>query len=427
MQDSHMVSIMDHVFRHESDVLLDLERLAYLQKIYMTDITVGACMHVITHHVVPEQSIRVMRDNEDILFEHHEREKLETMANAMLMQIVSWGFVVFTTSPQMRCIALAEIDSIRLRPGENELIGALRGGSTAQNITITNAFDASPLSDGTLTSMIAKIAHHVRFKRALSERVITIENQKVKPNIYCETDTHIDKTLRPESGIISSERAQNPRGTFAESNQMRRMKTRDFTQKQREWTAKQNQAYLDEMQEAVRDSYDTYDDDIPEAHFHAIPEGLKLSKLVTAEGRSDYVQIMRSVSQKICAVFAVPRSMLINDSVARADTEATHACFRIGLRRYRRHISHGLSLCCSMAYGETLTAYLPDAYYGGTEELLKLYILGAIPYEKYVSVSCDMFNLQHVQGSIDPLTAEERKDIAIECMKSMVTQHHGRT
>jgi len=409
---------MENPFTHQSDVLLDLERLKYLQKIYATDVTVGACMHVIAHHVVAENSIRLMNGDDEVHLEQHEQTRIEKMANDMLMQIVSWGFVVFTTSPRMRCVAISELASIYLRPGENELIGCLRDNATAKNVTIVNAFDASPLSDGSYTSMISKIVEHVRFKATLTSNVITIENQKVRPDIYCETEQ--GPILHENRGIIQLDGRSKTREERHSSN--------TFTQKERELNARRNQNYLDKMQDLERDAHDNVEgEDIPDTKLHAIPEGLKLSKILTSEGRSDYVQILRSISQRICAVFAVPRSMLINDSVARADTEATHAFFRIGLRRYRKHISHALSVCCSIVLSETIIVKLPDAYYGGTEELLKLYIIGAITFEKYALISRNLFNLQSDHIPEDPLTLDERKDVALECMKSMVTQHHGRT
>lgn len=410
---------MENTLDHFDDVYLDVEHLKNLQRIYSTDITVGSCINVLTHYLVPERRMRIARRGVELDIEPNMLDRLDSMAHEMFMQILCWGFVMFTTKPQLRCVSIGEIASIRLQIGSNKLIGTLHRGATSQDITIINAFGASPLSDGTFSSTIAKIERHVKFAKVITDRAISIETQKVHPDIYCESNIEEPLVQQTRRGIVYETRHTPSAADFTYASH-------------REDAARKQQEFLDEMQDEARDAHD-YPLPLgvppPNANFHVVPEGLKMKQILTAEGRSDYVHLQRVVSQSICAVFGVPRSMLINDSVARADTSATHTCFRISLRRYRKHLTHALSVCCSILYGDTVTVDLPDAYHGGSEELLKLYLLGAIPFDQYAETLMEHFNIQKRidEPFIDPLDAKQRADIAIQCMQSMVTQHHGRT
>ena len=190
------------------------------------------------------------------------------------------------------------------------------------------------------------------------------------------------------------------------------------------------QSVLSDMQAAAdhdtRRKTSSYRGHTPKQNYMALPPGTKVSKVITAQARTDLVSVVRMVSQHICALFGVPRSMLINDSVARADTAGTHDCFRISLKRYRKHVKHVLAIAAMVRYDEPIDIVLPDAFHGPSEELTKMYLFSMITYPKYCAMFCDHYNTTALPAE-DPLSQEQKSLLAADCMQSMVTQHHGRT
>jgi len=423
-------------------VEIDTNFLNYLQRLYNNNITVGACVNILSHYLLPERQITLKKAHEDVNIDlsDTEADHWDVFASEVFQQVLCFGFVIFTDTPYQRCLSPSTFDRIEFDSSTMEIHAT--HSFLSKNTTpvhVINAFNATPLSDGTVTSVMSRIAPEIEFMKSLHRHALTIETQKIHPDVYCETtvaqekQTFVKRSAASESlvtreRIVMNDPSYTERSTHVFGGPTKRAKE----------VMDQQQQLLDNMQIQVEDDLamkELYGADKtnlqinrPVQSLHALPPDLRIQKVFSTTARGDLVQLTRMNEQKVCAVLGVPRSMLINDSVARADTQATHDCFRVSLKRYRKHVSHALSVAASITFGESVNVFLPDSYHGPPEELLKLYILGVISYETYAKTIRTMYNLTEMQDTlVVPLTDEQRGELVVNCMQSMVTQHHGRT
>ena len=351
-----------------------------------------------------------------------EQDEWDVFAMEMFTQITCWGFVIF--SDTLQTIALCDIDYITFDPSNKKL--SLQISEHAKKkytkVCVVNAFGCCPLENGELVSTMERVVSGIEFIEHMKNQAATIETQKVNPDILCEADVGV-----------------NASGYETNKETHKVVQTRHFVRYQADaqdtasviqHKMQQAQSVLSDMQAAAdhdtRRKKTSYRGHTPKQNYMALPPGTKVSKVITSQARTDLVSVVRMVSQHVCALFGVPRSMLINDSVARADTAGTHDCFRISLKRYRKHVKHVLVIAAMVRYDEPIDILLPDAFHGPSEELTKMYLFSMITYDKYCAMFCDHYNTKSLPAE-DPLSQEQKSQLAADCMQSMVTQHHGRT
>lgn len=394
---------------------IDVDNLKLLKRYYLTNPMIGACCNVLNHYLLPERKITFLKKKKELKLTDSERDEWDVFAMEMFTQILCWGFVIFTDD--LKTVSLDDIDSIQLNTATKELLVTLSEQSKQHysNVLIMNSFGLCPLNDGTIVSCVARVKPAIDFVQKIMNQAVAIEVQKLNPEVVCEATESTDLT--------------NQRGHKIESRHV--MEYNSGTK-----TAQEVREELHDAQNTLYDLQDRADLDNRKPSYHgektklaytALPPGTKVGTVITSDGRSDLVSIIRMVDQKICAVLGVPRSMLINDSVARADTQATHDCFRIALKRYRKDVKHVLVVAALIKFGKSnITIKLPESFHGATEELTKMYLLGMITYIEYSQLFCSRFNTTPATLE-DPLSQEQKSELAIQCMQSMVTQHHGRT
>lgn len=430
---------------NKNRVEIDIDFLKYLQRLYNNNITVGACVNILSHYLLPERQIalRRARDDSGIELSDTEADHWDVFASEVFQQVLCFGFVIFTDTPHERCLSPSFFDRIDFDTSTMEIHASRMFSEDTTPVHVINAFNATPLSDGTVTSVMSRIAPEVEFMKSLHRHALTIETQKIHPDVYCETtvaqekQTLVKRSAASEAMLVHRDGVTTRRTRQNPATEQRTHLFGGPTKRAKEIMNEQ-QLLLDNMQiqveddDAMKELYRADKTNLqinrPVQSLHALPPDLRIQKVFSTTARGDLVQLTRMNEQKICAVLGVPRSMLINDSVARADTQATHDCFRVSLKRYRKHVSHALSIAASITFGESVSVFLPDSYHGPPEELLKLYILGVISYETYANTIRSMYNLTEMQDAlVVPLTDEQRGELVITCMQSMVTQHHGRT
>ena len=409
---------------HQHEVPIDIERLIYLRKVFYRNPIVGTCCQILNHYLLPERQLRFVNhaSQDDLTMTDEEKDEWDVFAIEMFTQITCWGFVMFTNT--LQTIAFCDIDFINFDPSTKKL--SLQISEHAKKkytkVCVVNAFGCCPLENGELVSTMESVIESIEFIEHMKEKAATIETQKVNPDVLCEAADH-DNTRTTNTTVTDVSRIQTRHYVSYKGDDTQKSATAIHQQMQ------EAQSVLSDMQAAA--DVDTrkrasYRGHIPKQNYMALPPGTKVSKVITSQGRSDLVSVVRMVSQHICALFGVPRSMLINDSVARADTAGTHDCFRISLKRYRKHVKRVISIAAMVRYDEPIDIVLPDAFHGPSEELTKMYLFGMIPYKKYCVMFCDHYNTLAIVKE-DPLSEEQKSQLASDCMQSMVTQHHGRT
>ena len=397
-----------------NEVFISSEAMRTYRRVYHLNTTVGSCCNILNHYLLPERQITFTQGGTEMSITNDELDKWDSFAVEIFTQIICWGFAIFTDD--LRAVAIDDIQHIAMNTTTRELKIELLSTSKQKygKVFIMNSFGLCPLDDGTIVSTIARVYPSIKFMESILAQAIAIERQKVNPSVLCEASD--EKTSKTERNHKVETRHLS---VYANSQK----------------TASDAQRELDEAQSLLDSMQDRATTEITreassgvktKVSYTALPPGMTISKVIASEGRNDLVSIVRMVDQQICALLGVPRSMLINDSVARADTQATHDCFRVALKRYKKDVTHVMAVATLIKYGTGVEVVLPDSFHGATEELTKMYLLGMIPYERYSRMFCEMYNTSFTT-SMDPLSQEQRSQLAMECMQSMVTQHHGRT
>lgn len=313
-----------------------------------------------------------------------------------LEEIMCWGFVVFHED-------FSEVDLRRCTVEMNRNTREITVKSTSMSpVTAINAFGYSPSFQGELTSIIAALVPWIEFIKRLRCSVLTLEDKKIIPDMVYEKLP----TKENDDDIIGQE-------YYANADDMGRRQDQQYYMPQQE-----RQDYERACERDLQKINRLCGRDTVPSNTVTIPEGHKLAHIGTAQGRSDIVGMMRMVQQLICATVGVPRTMLINDGVARADTSATHARFRTTCRVFKRHLNHILTVL-----NPTGHATLHDVFYGPPETLTQMWLMGILSDEQYSTYFTQLYGIQGTQNLIHI----DKEQLATDCMRNLVTQHHGRT
>ena len=333
-----------------------------------------------------------------------------TFLDRALDEIFCWGFVAFHDDLREvdieRCHVFIHRDTrvIRIKPIDSN-----------ETVTVINAFSSSPTVNGDLVSTMISLKPWIEFMLRIRNCASHIEENKLRPELIYNKLPALDR----EEDTIGQEYYADADDFGKKSHEQH-----SITRSQRTIIS---QAQMDDELRndllvgtaRVQDCAETY-----------VPDGHKLANIVSQQGRGDIVSVTRMVQQIICGALGVPRTMIINDSVARADTEATHTLFRNTLQTHKKNLNHVLTVAYNALHskGSTYTvAQLNDSYYGPPETLTQMWILGLINEDTYRKTFTEMFGVTMHPTPTIIFTDEERRELARDSIRNMVTQHHGRT
>ena len=158
-----------------------------------------------------------------------------------------------------------------------------------------------------------------------------------------------------------------------------------------------------------------------------LPTQYSVGTTLEPNSRTDFVSIQRLNQESICALIGVPRSMIINDSVTRADIQGSHDVFRQTLIYWKKNIANVLTNVYHIIYEEyernRLTAQskkrkrlqldnfmiksltrieIPTVPYVSNDELRSLYLQGVISWKHYGE-----YMLRNASLPIDILNGKE--------------------
>lgn len=158
-----------------------------------------------------------------------------------------------------------------------------------------------------------------------------------------------------------------------------------------------------------------------------LPSQYNVGTTLQPSARTDFVAINRLSQETICALIGVPRSMIINDSVTRADIQGSHDVFRQTLIYWKKSIASTLTKVYRILYGDhelqkikkkskkrklknienfvesnLVTIEIPTTPYVSNDELRSLYLQGIINWKHYGE-----YMLRNASLPIDILLSKE--------------------
>jgi len=394
---------------------------------------VNMCLSVLSHHLfdgdlwLSRGSINNSRKRKRgnlIPITREEQQRWLTFLHRALVDIIAWGFVAFHDD-------LAEVDisscTVTISRITREItIVNTRDDDDDRPITTINAFGYCPDFNGDTTSIMTTLLPWIAFVNNLRMYTSTLELKKIEPDLVLQRTPETDTT--PNRSQHESDNG-NPLTVNAEYANGDRVLTEGVGFRA---DGVYHHAFNASVRQGARHA-NTLAGSGPTfagGRNTTIPEKRTLAHFGTANGRGDIVGLMRGTQQLVCAALGVPRTMIINDSVARADTTATHDRLRAALKKYRRHLEHVFTVAYNIIHPEAnayATGHMPDVFYGPPETLAQMWLLGVITFERYTSILAKTFGLAPPVGNVDLFTPEQRAEIAAECMRNIITQHHGRT
>lgn len=395
---------------------------------------VNMCLSVLSHHlfdgalsvsrrVVNGRNGRKRKRSEgvgDVTLTQEDQQRWSGFLHRALVDIVAWGFVAFHDD-------LGEVDIARCtatlgRDTGEITVKPLYGTRT---ITTINAFGYSPDFNGEPTSIMSTLLPWIAFVNTLRGCTSTLELKKIAPDMVVERAAASKGNTVTADDLVMRTPADQTDGQmpFSECPSECFIPTTQFLDSVGESMRRGARDAAALVGEGSRESG-------PPRSQTTLPEMRTLAHIGTANGRTDIVGLIRGTQQLVCAALGVPRTMIINDSVARADTTATHDRLRAALKKYRQQLEHVFTVAYNVVQPETsayASGHMPDVFYGPPETLAQMWLLGVITFERYTSILAATFGLAPPVGTIDLFTPEQRTEIAAECMRNIITQHHGRT
>jgi len=158
-----------------------------------------------------------------------------------------------------------------------------------------------------------------------------------------------------------------------------------------------------------------------------LPSQYNVGTTLQPSARTDFVAINRLSQETICALIGVPRSMIINDSVTRADIQGSHDVFRQTLIYWKKSVATTLTKIYRILYGDhelqkmkkkskkrklknienfvesnLVTIEIPTTPYVSNDELRSLYLQGIINWKHYGE-----YMLRNASLPIDILQSKE--------------------
>ena len=402
-----------------NSVPISTRNLTRIQNVYRREPTICMAVAVLKHHLLSSgfdltrSKLTSGRKRKRETPDKDERTRWTVFLERALDQIICWGFIIFYED-------LSEVDIERCRVTLNRVTREIKvehistPDSEARPIIVINAFGYSPNVDGTIVSIVHSLLPWINFIGSVRDTAMNIEEHKLNPELVYE-----------KIPVKEKEEADVGMEYFGNIDDMGK-KSEQTYETSREHRVDYAKAKNEDRQILARFAGEEQPQPTLESY---VPDGHKLAHVLEPQARADTVGLMRMVQQLICGVIGVPRTMIINDSVARADTEATHSRFRNTVRVFRRHLNHVLTVAYNAVAADTgmyTVGHLRNLYYGPPETLTQMWLLGIIDEDTYRNIFATEYGVERADAP--PLfTDDERRELARESIRNLVTQHHGRT
>ena len=196
------------------------------------------------------------------------------------------------------------------------------------NSFVLSGFGYDPERNGELNSTIECLYPHIQFISNMHDYAVMAEKIRSNPPIIMQKKS--ENATQQEEGLHFDQFIDSDNIKVSLNNQYQRDK------EDVEHLNRQNHLFLN----AIQGKSGTSNDNTKKALENMVPLPSQYSVGTTLEpnARTDFVAINRLSQETICALIGVPRSMIINDSVTRADIQGSHDVFRQTLIYWKKKV-----------------------------------------------------------------------------------------
>lgn len=267
------------------------------------------------------------------------------------------------------------------------------------NSFVLSGFGYDPERNGSLNSTIDCLYPHIRFISDMHDYAVIAERIRTNPPIIMQRRGENQSSSNDE-GLHFDQYVDGDNVKLSSHNQFERDK------KDIESLHNQNRLFLRAIEgkslHAVSNTEKAIENMVP------LPNQYNVGTTLQPSGRTDFVAINRLSQETICALIGVPRSMIINDSITRADIQGSHDVFRQTLIYWKKSVAIILTKVYRILYGEhelqkitkkgkkrklkdienfvesnLVTIEIPTTPYVSNDELRSLYLHGIISWKYF--------------------------------------------
>ncbi|MAD25917.1 MAG: hypothetical protein CMO44_17280 [Verrucomicrobiales bacterium] len=295
-----------------------------------------------------------------------------------------------------------------------------------ENAFVLNGFGYDPERNGRLNSTIQALYPTIEFMSALHDYALQAEKIRSNPPIIMQKKA--ENNTQAQEGLHFDH--------FVDGDSVKVSIHNQYTRDSADIKQLQNQQQL--FLNAIRGAEDGESNNSETALKNMVPLPNQYSVGTTLEpsSRTDFVSILRLNQETICALIGVPRSMIINDSVTRADIQGSHDVFRQTLIFWKKTISNTLSKVYYMIYEQyereriassskrrkvsnlndfvkssLVRIEIPTVPYVSNNELRSLYLHGVISWKYYGEYMLRNASLPvDILQTKDPWSQDDRKE-----------------
>lgn len=293
-----------------------------------------------------------------------------------------------------------------------------------ENAFVLSGFGHDPERSGMLNSTINCLYPIIRFTSDMHDYAVMAEKIRSNPPIIMQK--------KQESSTQEQEGLHFDHYVDADS-----VKVSVHSQYQRDAQAMkqlENQQRL--FLNAIEGRESTHNTETAIKNMVPLPNQYSVGTTLEPSARTDFVSINRLSQETICALIGVPRSMIINDSVTRADIQGSHDVFRQTLIYWKKNVANTLTRVYHIIYEEyerqrltkqskrrkvnnlndfvkssMVRIEIPTTPYVSNDELRSLYLQGVITWKHYGEYMLRNASLPiDILQSKDPWTSDDRKE-----------------
>lgn len=292
---------------------------------------------------------------------------------------------------------------------------------------VLSGFGYDPERNGDLNSTIDCLYPHIRFVTDMHDYAVIAEKIRTNPPIIMQKRSE-NLSTQADEGLHFDQFVDGDNVKLSLHNQFERDK------KDVESLQHQNRLFLRAIEgknlHSAENTEKAIDNMVP------LPNQYSVGTTLQPSARTDFVAINRLSQETICALIGVPRSMIINDSVTRADIQGSHDVFRQTLIYWKKSVGNILTKVYRILYEDhelqqitkkgkkrklkdldqfvesnLVSIEIPTTPYVSNDELRSLYLHGIISWKHFGE-----YMLRNASLPIDilltkePWKQEDRKD-----------------
>ena len=264
---------------------------------------------------------------------------------------------------------------------------------------VLSGFGYDPERNGSLNSTIDCLYPHIRFVTDMHDYAVIAEKIRTNPPIIMQRRGENQSSSNDESLHFDQ---------FVDGDNVKLSLHNRYERDKQDIESLQNQNRLFLRAIEGKNLHSAENSEKAIENMVPLPNQYNVGTTLQPSARTDFVAINRLSQETICALIGVPRSMIINDSVTRADIQGSHDVFRQTLIYWKKSVANTLTKVYRILYGEhelqkitmkgkkrklkdiesfvesnLVTIDIPTTPYVSNDELRSLYLQGIISWKYY--------------------------------------------